>query len=101
MPYESEMLEYQYHVNQRVWREAAALRQSGELLEMGKKIKCPVVAIHGDYDTHLAEGVREPLSRVLNDFRFILLEKCGHEPWIERHARDRFYEVLKEEIETV
>ena len=31
---------------------------------MGRKIKCPVVAIHGDYDPHLAEGVREPLSRV-------------------------------------
>jgi pimeloyl-ACP methyl ester carboxylesterase len=98
LPYRSELLAYQYDVNQSVWHEAAALRKTGELLAMGKRIKCPVVAIHGDYDPHLAEGVREPLSRVLKDFRFILLEKCGHEPWIERYARDRFYEVLKEEI---
>ena len=65
---------------------------------MGKKIKCPVTAIHGDYDPHLADGVRIPLSRVLKDFKFILLEKCGHEPWIEKYAKDKFFNVLREEI---
>jgi len=71
---------------------------SGKLLELGKSIKCPVVAIHGDYDPHPAEGVAEPLSRILKDFRFILLEKCGHRPWLERSARDRFYSILKQEL---
>jgi pimeloyl-ACP methyl ester carboxylesterase len=56
------------------------------------------VAIHGDYDPHLAEGIREPLSRVIKDFRFILLEKCGHEPWRERYAHDEFYEILTSEL---
>jgi pimeloyl-ACP methyl ester carboxylesterase len=98
LPYKSELLEYQYDVNQNIWQQASELRNRGVLLELGKKIRCPVVAIHGDYDPHTAEGVKEPLSRVLKDFRFILLENCGHEPWIERHARDRFYEVLKEEL---
>lgn len=81
-----------------VWGEAAQLRRSGELLGMGKKINCPVIAIHGDYDPHPAEGVRTPLSKILDDFRFILLEKCGHKPWVERHAKDRFYEILKNEL---
>jgi len=85
-------------INQRVWAEGRELRVSGKLLETGKQIKCPVVAIHGDYDPHPAEGVREPLSRVLTDFRFILLEKCGHEPWTERYARDEFFRVLREEV---
>jgi pimeloyl-ACP methyl ester carboxylesterase len=57
-----------------------------------------VVAIHGDYDPHPAEGVREPLSRVLSDFRFVTLEKCGHLPWIERHAKEPFYDLLRREI---
>ena len=69
-----------------------------ELLELGKKINCPIVAIHGDYDPHLAEGVKEPLTRVLKDFRFVLLEKCGHEPWLERYARHEFYRILKREV---
>jgi len=96
---ESDILEFSEEINRRVWAEAKPLRTSGELLELGKKIKCPVVAIHGDYDPHLAEGVKEPLSRVLKDFRFVLLEKCGHEPWLERFARDKFYKILKNELE--
>jgi len=55
----------------------------------------PVTAIHGDYDSHPAEGVRLPLFSVLKNFQFILLEKCGHTPWNERYARDQFFGVLK------
>ena len=69
-----------------VWKDGAELRRSGELLELGKYIKCPVVAIHGDYDPHLAEGVQKPLSAILKSFRFMLLKNCGHKPWIEREA---------------
>jgi len=68
-------------------------------LELGKRIECPVVAIHGNYDPHPAEGVERPLSAVLNNFRFVLLEKCGHSPWIERQAKEKFYEILEEELE--
>ena len=98
LPHKNETLEFSYDINKNVWEQAAGLRATGELLALGKKIKCPVVAIHGEYDTHLAAGVREPLYRVLQEFKFILLEKCGHEPWIERYARDKFYKILKNEL---
>lgn len=98
LPQDDEVLEYQYEVNQRVWREAAEMRGNAELLEMGKRIRCPVLAIHGDYDPHPAEGVQKPLSRVLRDFRFVPLEYCGHHPWEERQARDSFYELLRKEL---
>ena len=98
LPGSSEALEFSEEINRRVWAEAEKMRINGELLELGKKINCPVVAIHGDYDPHFAEGVKEPLTRVLKDFRFILLEKCGHEPWLERYARDEFYRILKREV---
>ncbi len=81
-----------------VWTEAAELRRSGELLHLGREIRCPVIAIHGDYDPHPAEGVREPLATVLSRFRFILLEGCGHKPWIERRARDEFFAALEAAI---
>ncbi len=85
-------------VFRRVWPEAAELRRSGKLLAFGSEIQCPVVAIHGDYDPHPAEGVEQPLSTVLRDVRFLLLKQCGHRPWIERQARDEFYRVLREEL---
>lgn len=97
LPHANEVLEARYEVNQSVWAEAAELRRSGRLLEMGRGIRCPVVAIHGDHDPHPAEGVSTPLSRVLEDFRFVLLDRCGHTPWIERFARDRFYSLLHSE----
>jgi len=81
-----------------VWREASLLRQSGELLELGRRIVCPVTAIHGDWDPHPYKGVSEPLQETLKSFRFILLENCGHKPWIERRAREKFFSVLEEEI---
>jgi len=82
----------------RIWQDADELRRSGKLLELGYHIKCPVVAIHGDYDPHPAEGVQKPLSVILSDFRIILLKNCGHKPWVERDAKDGFYEVLKGEL---
>jgi pimeloyl-ACP methyl ester carboxylesterase len=94
----SEVIEHQADVFRSVWREAVELRKSGKLLALGSRIRCPVVAIHGDYDPHPAEGVQQPLSTVLTDFRFVLLSKCGHMPWIERQARDEFYRVLKQEL---
>jgi pimeloyl-ACP methyl ester carboxylesterase len=93
-----EILDYQYHVYQKVWHDASELRHSGKLLELGKKIECPAVAIHGDYDPHPAESIEKPLAAILRDFRFILLDRCGHLPWIERQAKDEFYAILREEL---
>jgi pimeloyl-ACP methyl ester carboxylesterase len=98
IPHKRQVLECQYDIYQSIWQQAAKLRKEGKLLEYGAKIRCPVVAIHGDFDPHPAEGIRRPLSRVLENFRFILLEKCGHTPWFERSAKARFYEKLKEEL---
>jgi pimeloyl-ACP methyl ester carboxylesterase len=96
---EYEVYDCRADVFQGVWKEAAELRRTGKLLELGKKIEGPVVAIHGDYDPHPTAGVERPLSTVLRSFRFILLEKCGHAPWIERDAREKFYGILEEELE--
>lgn len=81
-----------------IWEEASRLRRNGELVEIAGRVKCPVTVIHGDYDPHPVEGIRQPLSRVIDNFRFVLLEKCGHYPWRERKAQDTFYRVLKSEV---
>ncbi|MFP4186170.1 MAG: alpha/beta fold hydrolase [Thermoplasmata archaeon] len=49
-------------VNEKVWREAEQLRRSGELLKMGRTMDSSVIAFHGNYDHHPAEGVKSPLS---------------------------------------
>jgi pimeloyl-ACP methyl ester carboxylesterase len=81
-----------------VWEAAGALRRSGELLALAGQVQCPVVAIHGDHDPHPAAGVQGPLSRAVEGFCFILLERCGHQPWGERQAMAAFYAALKREL---
>lgn len=99
LPHKDEILECRYDIYQDVWEQARELRKSERLLEFGKEIRCPVIAIHGDYDPHPYEGIKRPLSRILKDFRFTLLENCGHHPWIEKSAKARFYSILKGELE--
>lgn len=96
---EDEALDFQPNVFQSCMNEINHLRRSGKLLEIGKNIECPVIAIHGEDDSHSFQGVKEPLTKVIKDFRFILLEKCGHTPWNEIYAKDKFYEILREELD--
>jgi len=101
-PIESESNQSEFIINfnifQQVWREAAALRKCGDLLKLGGKINCPIVAIHGDFDPHPAEGVQYPLARIIRNFRFLLLKNCGHKPWIEKHAKEKFFSLLRAEL---
>ena len=66
LPHESEVIECQYDVYRSVWKDAQEMRTSVRLLALGRQIHCPVLAVHGDYDPHPAEGVRTPLSNVIH-----------------------------------
>ena len=98
-PYDAENTQVQHDIFRSVWHEAEELRRSGELLKLAEQVQCPVVAIHGDYDPHPSEGVEIPLRLAVKDLRFILLGDCGHEPWMERAARDQFFAILKKELD--
>ena len=80
-----------------VWPQATALRQAGGFEAALSQVRCPVLAIHGDYDPHPIDGIRIPLADTCPTARIITLARCGHTPWDERHARDAFFEVLERE----
>jgi pimeloyl-ACP methyl ester carboxylesterase len=94
--YKGVMFSFQQY--EAIWQEAEELRNSGKLIRSISGISCPVLAIHGDHDPHPAEGVESILSQNLQNFRFELLEKCGHEPWSEKYAKERFLSLLSKEI---
>jgi pimeloyl-ACP methyl ester carboxylesterase len=94
-----ENINFNIKIFQKVWKEAAALRKAGKLLKLIQTISCPVVAIHGTYDPHPIEGVKAPLSPHLNNFRFIELKNCGHKPWLEKEAKNDFYNILHSELQ--
>jgi len=96
IPHDRPPVKCSFEIFRSVWCEAEAFRNSGKLLEIAGKIKCPVVAIHGDYDPTPPEGIRETLFPLIPDFQFLLLEKCGHYPWYESFARERFFSIMGE-----
>ncbi|MEA2015434.1 MAG: alpha/beta hydrolase [Actinomycetota bacterium] len=100
-PFKSDVVEYRYDVFRSVWKDMEKFRASGRLLKMGRNISCPVVAIHGDYDPHPYQGIKEPLRKVVSDFKFILLDNCGHKPWIEKDITGSFYSVVREELQDI
>ncbi|WP_025691411.1 alpha/beta hydrolase [Paenibacillus zanthoxyli] len=69
IPDESNHVNIDFEIYENVWGEASILRKNGELLEYGRNITCPVIAIHGTYDPHPYMGVIEPLSKIIKDFR--------------------------------
>ncbi|WP_244328065.1 alpha/beta fold hydrolase [Roseibium sp. RKSG952] len=81
-----------------VWREADEMRTNGSLLEAIATIQCPVLAIHGDYDPRPSEGVQIPLLTALPWAKFVELERCGHKPWQEIHAKEEFYRLIDNAI---
>jgi pimeloyl-ACP methyl ester carboxylesterase len=98
IPSNSEVLEYDPDIHMKVWNEAVEMRKEGKFIEMIKNINCPVIAVHGDYDPHPYKAVKELFTKYVKSFKFVLLEKCGHYPWLERKAKDEFYRILNDAL---
>jgi pimeloyl-ACP methyl ester carboxylesterase len=84
-------------VYNKIWNEASELRKNGKIVEFIRQITASVVAIHGDYDPHPAEAVKGILESMVKNFRFILLNRCGHYPWKEYYCRKHFFNILRSE----
>lgn len=97
---QDERMQCDYAVHRSVWIDAKVRRENGEFLEIIRAIQCPVVALHGDYDSHPADGVAKPMS-ALQNFKFHLLKNCGHRPWVERQAKDEFFRIVGQELDEV
>ena len=83
----------------RIWQEAEAMCESGELLRRIRHIRCALHVIHGEYDPRPAEGITLPLQANCIPFRHYLLPQCGHVPFREKYGAAPFYAILREIIQ--
>lgn len=90
--------QFDYVGHQKLMREIRPLRRSGELLEMGRQIESEIIVIHGLEDPHPVEGVTEPFDTANIPYQLYTLDKCGHTPWHEKHAKERFYQIIEQNI---
>lgn len=97
-----EILDYQYETNKVVWSEFLQVRdKEGALGKLLSAISVPTVVIHGDFDPHPIDGIRPLLESSLKQVTFSILPECGHYPWIERRAKDRFFGILRKKLKSV
>jgi len=76
-----------------IWPEAAAMRTSGELKNVFRKIQCGITLIQGANDPHPHNGVTQPLSEMGVPCESHILDKCGHSPFMEKYAMEEFYRI--------
>jgi pimeloyl-ACP methyl ester carboxylesterase len=78
-----------------VWTQAEALRRTGALARELRRVRAPILVLHGRDDPHPIDGVVQPLRAARAKVRVVALDRCGHYPWWERYARDAFWVALR------
>lgn len=92
----SEVLNYDEGGFSETWKDAISLQDRGIQPEEFKRIQAPVIMIHGDEDPHPGSSIYRSMTPFIRDIQYRELSRCGHIPWIERDAKDEFYELLTE-----
>ena len=80
--------------NRDTWDDMVRLQEEGIYPATFTRITAPVLMIHGDHDPHPGPMTRALLEKHLPALVYHELARCGHYPWLERYARDEFFEVL-------
>jgi len=72
--------------------------KSGALLQALKKIKDPVVGIHGAKDPVPIAGTVALMEKHIKNFTSHIILNAGHFPWVEKKAVPDFLTVLRREL---
>jgi len=78
------------------WEDMVRQQEAGIYPAAFAAIRCPAAMFHGDYDPHPGRMIFEGLRLFMPQLEYLELERCGHSPWEERHAREPFFAGLSE-----
>ena len=77
------------------WADMVRLQDAGVHLAASAAIRCPTLMLHGSYDPHPGGMIRDGLKQFIPHLEYTELDRCGHSPWIEEYARERFLSLLR------
>jgi pimeloyl-ACP methyl ester carboxylesterase len=80
--------------HQETWADMVRLQREGIYPAAFAVIGVPVLMLHGDEDPHPGRLIHEDLRTYISHLDYQELPKCGHSPWLERQARQLFFETL-------
>ncbi len=76
------------------WADALSLQEQGVQPAEFSRITAPVTLIHGAADPHPGRLIYESPRPFIRTLRYLEIPRCGHKPWIERHAAGAFHALL-------
>jgi pimeloyl-ACP methyl ester carboxylesterase len=82
--------------NKETWGDLVRRQEEGVYPAAFSVIKSPVLMLHGAHDPHPGPLIRNSLLPHIPHLQYVELERCGHDPWRERHGREEFFRVLRE-----
>ncbi len=77
------------------WQDMLRLQADGVYPAAFSAIRSPVAMFHGAHDPHPGPMIGDCLRALIPQLEYYELPRCGHEPWLERHARDEFFARLR------
>ena len=88
-------LPFDRSANQQTWDDMLRLQAAGVYPAAFRAIRIPVLMLHGSYDPHPGEMIRDALLPFIPHLEYRQWDACGHYPWRERHARAAFFSTLR------
>ncbi len=82
--------------HEETWNDMLRLQAEGRYPAAFAAFRGPARMIHGVRDPHPARAIHAGLRVHLPELELLLLEECGHYPWLERAARDEFLTRLRD-----
>jgi pimeloyl-ACP methyl ester carboxylesterase len=76
------------------WNDMVRLQDSGLYPAAFASIVSPILMLHGAYDPHPGQMIRDVLKAYIPQLEYRQWERCGHKPWMERQVRDEFFSVM-------
>ena len=93
---DDEVPSFDVEAHRETWQDMVRLQEEGVYPAAFAAIESPVLMIHGVYDPHPGRMIRAGLEPHIGRLEYHELERCGHSPWREKHARDEFFTTLKD-----
>jgi len=82
--------------NHETWQDMVRLQNEGVYPAAFAAIKTPVLMLHGADDAHPGRMIRASLEPYLKQLEYREIECCGHYPWLEKDAHEKFVAALRE-----
>ena len=95
-PDKDEFEPFDARAHSETWEDMIQLQTDGTYPRAFTAIKSPVLMLHGAYDPHPGKMIRDSLLPFVRQLEYRELNRCGHSPWLEQHAKEDFFSILKQ-----